>query len=481
MDAEDKGSANAGAKPSGKDVKPSGNGHRKTASNHVLDPTSYGSIWRLAWPVMVSMGAHTAFTIIDLYWIGALGTDALAAVSLIGNVLFCLFGFTQIVYVGALAMLSRRVGAGDLKGKDGAEGVAAQALQLSFLLGVGITILGVAAARPSVALFGTSETVAKLSVAYLIPMLVGFLPVYPLMALISFFTAGGDTRTPMQVGVAASLFNAALDPFLIFGWAGFPAWGVAGAGIASLVSAMLNLAALWVLYAVRELPFPRAHPFKWSGTRAYRTLFRIGIPASLGMLTRPASTVILLGVIAQFGTAGVAAFGVTVRALSLVWLYQGGLYTAVSTLTGRSLGAKNVGGIRALVRKSIWLSLAISMVVGVGYFAWPQQIIGIFERSNPEVLELGAVFIRLLVVANVATSFSVIWAAVLNGAGDTQPPMVIALVANWVIKLPLAYLMAVPWDMGVEGVWWAMFISLVFESGVTYIWYARDRWVHVKV
>jgi putative MATE family efflux protein len=345
MDAEDKGSANAGAKPSGKDVKPSGNGHRKTASNHVLDPTSYGSIWRLAWPVMVSMGAHTAFTIIDLYWIGALGTDALAAVSLIGNVLFCLFGFTQIVYVGALAMLSRRVGAGDLKGKDGAEGVAAQALQLSFLLGVGITILGVAAARPSVALFGTSETVAKLSVAYLIPMLVGFLPVYPLMALISFFTAGGDTRTPMQVGVAASLFNAALDPFLIFGWAGFPAWGVAGAGIASLVSAMLNLAALWVLYAVRELPFPRAHPFKWSGTRAYRTLFRIGIPASLGMLTRPASTVILLGVIAQFGTAGVAAFGVTVRALSLVWLYQGGLYTAVSTLTGRSLGAKNVGGI----------------------------------------------------------------------------------------------------------------------------------------
>ena len=63
------------------------------------------------------------------------------------------------------------------------------------------------------------------------------------------------------------------------------------------------------------------------------------------------------------------------------------------------------------------------------------------------------------------------------------PPetMVIAVVANWVIKLPLAYLMAVPWDLGVEGVWWAMFISLVFESGATYIWYARDRWVHVKV
>ena len=481
MDTEDKASGDAGAKTSGNDVRASGNGKRETASNRVLDPTSYRSIWQLAWPAMVSMGAHTGFAIVDMYWIGALGTDALAAVSLIGNVIFCLFGLTQIVYVGALAMLSRRVGAGDLNGRDGAEGVAAQALQLSFLLGIGVTIVGVAAARPSVALFGTSETVATLSVEYLIPMLVGFLPTFPVMALSSFFTAGGDTRTPMQVGVAASLFNAALDPFLIFGWAGFPAWGVAGAGVASLVSSALSLAALWALYAVRGLPFPRAHPFKWLGTSAYRRLLRIGIPASLGMLTRPASTVILLGVIARFGTAGVAAFGITVRALSLVWLYHGALSTAVNTLTGQSLGAKNVGGIRVLVRKSIRLSLALSMLVGAGYFTWPQEIIGVFDKSDPQVLELGAIFMRLLVVANLATSFSVIWGAVLNGAGDTQPPMLIAVVANWVIKLPLAYLMAVPWGMGVEGVWWAMFISLVFESGATYVWYARDRWIHAKV
>lgn len=185
--------------------------------------------------------------------------------------------------------------------------------------------------------------------------------------------------------------------------------------------------------------------------------------------------------VAQFGTAGVAAFGVTVRALSPVWLYHGALSTAVSTLTGQSLGAKDVGGIRVLVRKSTWLSLTISMLVGAGYFAWPQQIIGIFESSNRQVLELGAVFLRLLVVANLATSFSVIWAAVLNGAGDTRPPMVIAVVANWVIKLPLAYLMAVPWGMGVEGVWWAMFVSLILESGTTRIWYAHGRWVHAMV
>ena len=103
---------------------------------HHLDPGSYRSIWRLGWPVMVNMGAHTLFSLIDLYWIGSLGTDAIAAVALCGNIMFSMFGLTLIIESGALAMISRRIGAADLRGVDGAEGVAGQAMHLSLLLGV---------------------------------------------------------------------------------------------------------------------------------------------------------------------------------------------------------------------------------------------------------------------------------------------------------------------------------------------------------
>ena len=107
----------------------------KTSPAGPLDPGSYRSIWMLGWPVMVNMGAHTLFTLVDLYWIGSLGTDAIAAVALCGNIMFSMFGLTLIIEIGALAMISRRIGAANLEGIDGAEGVAGQAMHLSLLLG----------------------------------------------------------------------------------------------------------------------------------------------------------------------------------------------------------------------------------------------------------------------------------------------------------------------------------------------------------
>ncbi len=340
---------------------------------------------------------------------------------------------------------------------------------------------GLVLAAPGVGLFGTSPRVTELALQYLVPMLLSFLPIYPAMALSSFFTAAGDTRTPMVAGVVTNLLNAALDPLLIFGWAGLPACGVAGAGTASLICSTLGLGWLAFAYRSSRLPFAAQGLLVPRGTHAWRTLLRIGLPASLAMLTRPASTVLLLGVIARFGSAGVAAFGITVRALSLVWLYHGALAAAVSTLTGQSLGTGNIAGIRTLVDKSTRLSLLLSAIVGVFYYFWPREIIGLFDSSSQEVLELGALFMRLLVAANLATAFSVIWGAVLGGAGDTRPPMVIAVVANWIIKLPLAYALAVPAGYGVQGVWWAMFFSLIFDSAAIYLWYRRGKWIHTKV
>ena len=185
--------------------------------------------------------------------------------------------------------------------------------------------------------------------------------------------------------------------------------------------------------------------------------------------------------IASFGPAGVAAFGITVRSLSLTWLYFGALSTAVSTLTGQSLGRQDIAGIRVLVTKSIRLAMVLSVVIGLPYWIFAREVVGIFEAENALVLDLGTSFIRLLVVANLATAFSLVWGAVMGGAGDTRPPMVIAILSNWVVKLPLAYWFAITLGVGVEGIWWAMTISIVFESGALWYWYRRDRWIHAEV
>ena len=449
-------------------------------ANH-LDPGSYRSIWMLGWPVMVNMGAHTLFSLIDLYWIGSLGTDAIAAVALCGNILFSMFGLTIIIESGALAMISRRIGAENLEGADGAEGVAGQGMHLSLLLGAGVASLGMLAARPIMQLFDASSEVTELGTAYLVPMMAGFMVMFPGMALGATFTATGNTRTPMYVGVAANIANAVLDPFLIFGWGGLPALGVAGASIASLICQVLGLLALFQLYRRRDMGFPRPRLLRWYGASAWSRMLRIGIPSGLGALTRPFSTLFLLKVIASFGPAGVAAFGITVRSLSFTWLYYAAISTAVATLTGRSLGRRDVGGIRVLVANSTRLSILLSIALGVPYWIFAREVVGIFEQENLLVLDLGVTFIRLLVVANLTTAFSMVWAAVMQGAGDTRPPMVIAILSNWVVKLPLAYWLAIPRGVGVEGIWWAMAVSIMFEAGALLFWYRRDRWMHAEV
>ena len=131
--------------------------------------------------------------------------------------------------------------------------------------------------------------------------------------------------------------------------------------------------------------------------------------------------------------------------------------------------------------RGVDLSIALSVALGVPYWIWAREVVGIFEHESAVVLDLGTTFIRLLVVANLATAFSVVWGAVMTGAGDTRPPMVIAILANWVVKLPLAYGLAILLGVGVEGIWWAMAISIVFESGLLLAWYRRDRWMHAEV
>jgi putative MATE family efflux protein len=301
------------------------------------------------------------------------------------------------------------------------------------------------------------------------------------MGLSAIFTATGDTRTPMIVSVTLNVLNVIVDPFLIFGWAGLPRLGVAGAGLATLLCHGLGLAFLLALYRRRRLGFPRAPLLRWYGVDAWGRMLRIGIPSGFGEMTRPLSTLFLLKVVATFGPAGVAAFGITVRALSLLWLFYASLATAISTLTGQSLGRSDAEGVRRLVWKGARLSLGLTLLIGIPYFVWARQVVGIFEPGNELVLQLGETFVRMLVITCLATSISMVWSAVMTGAGDTRPPMLIALISNWVVKLPLAYFLAIPLGIGVEGIYWAMAISLVFEAAALLLAYRRDRWTHTEV
>jgi putative MATE family efflux protein len=448
---------------------------------------TYRRIWDLACPVSISTSTGTLLILANLFWIGHLGTVAVAAVSLCGNILFSVFCLSNIVYVGSLAIVARRVGEGN---RAEAFSAALHGVCLGALLGVALAIVGWVAAPAIVRFFDAGAEVDAAAISYLRLSFVGQIFLFVSMALSASYQAAGDTRTPMLLNVAVVILNGVLDPFLIFsprqvvlggmplGWLG---WGVDGAAIATLVSGAGGC--IWFL----AISWLGGKPFPWPSHKKivltfseFGRMMRIGTPASVSMIARPLSTFLLLKVIASFGTAAIAAFGIALRSFSVNWIPQSGINTAISALVGQNLGRRDAAEATRVVLRGLILDTLLGVFFCVAYYASAAQIILAFDRE-PEVVAAGVPYLKLMALGFLFSAPMFPLVSAMNGAGDTQPPMIAAFVANWLIKLPLCYALAIPLAYGVDGIWVGMFISIVFEAVVMFAWYRRGTWKTKKL
>jgi putative MATE family efflux protein len=448
---------------------------------------TYRRIWDIGWPVSISTSTITLLTLVNLFWIGHLGTVAVAAVALGGNILFIVFGISNVVYTGALAIIARRVGEGNYAAAFGA---TVHGLCLGALLGAAVAVLGYAGAPALLRFFDAGAEVEGAGIWYLRIMFSGQIFLYVSVALGASYQAAGDTRTPMLVNMAVVLLNGALDPFFIFtpgqvvvlgiplGWLG---WGVNGAAIAATLSGVVGM----VLFLATSLGLGR--PFRRPARRAvhlapslFWRMLQIGAPASISMIARPLSTFLLLKVIASFGTAAIAAFGIALRSFSVNWIPYSGINAAVATLVGQSLGARNVREAERVVLRGLAMTTLLGVVFCVVYYAWSRQIILAFD-TEPAVVAAGQPFLKLMALSFLFSAPMFPLVSAMNGAGDTKPPMITAFLANWPVKLPLSYVLALPLAYGIDGVWIGMFVSIIFEAIVMFAWYRRGTWKAKRV
>lgn len=451
------------------------------------EAAGYRRLWQFAWPVATSTSTITLLTLVNLFWIGHLGTVAVAAVSVCGNILFIVFGLSTIVHTGALAIVSRRVGSGSI---GAAHAAVRHAVLLGGVLGVVVALLGWLAAPATVGFFGAGADVEALAISYLRIMYIAQAPLFISVALSACYQAGGDTRTPMLINVGVVLANGFADPFFIFaprqvrlagvdiGWLG---WGVDGAAIAAVITGLVGCIGFLTFSVLRQRPFPtpaggaeRINPdLLWH-------MLRIGTPASISMVARPLSTFLLLKVIASFGTAAIAAFGIAMRSFGVSWIPYSGINVAVSALVGQSLGAHRAHEAERVVRRGLVVSTALGVFFCLLYRSTASDIIRAFDHE-PDVVAAGTSFLQMIALGWLFSGPMLPLGSAMNGAGDTKPPMIAAFLANWAVKLPLCYALALPLGWGITGVWMGMFISIAFESLVMFVWYARGTWKTKRV
>ena len=425
---------------------------------------------------MLFMIFQSSLEMVDFFWVGRLGTEALAALSLSHGIFWMLFTFSQLITVSTLSMVSR------CHGNDDARGVY-DVIRHSFWIAIAMSVLIILFififGGPILALYEVEEEVFNQALIYLQVAGLGFIFLYGSVVLAFALQGVGDSSTSMGILVLTNIINIILDPILIFGWFGFPAMGILGAAVASLLSRALGFFA--ILYVVQS---GRISPSRLKMRGLFKPvlsgllikkILKIGLPACLQGITRPVTGAVMMWIVALFGTEAVAAFGIGLRLLSFCFIMIQGLTMGTATMIGQSLGARLKEITEEVIKKAMKLAISIQALMALAAFALAPLIIGIFTNDQT-VITMGISYLRIVAPALIVMGPLHVISAIFQGAGTTLPHMISALIANWVVKIPLALLFSLLLDLNSNGVWWAISLSVFAELGILLFWYrTRDR------
>ncbi len=447
------------------------------AKELVLEGPPVRALLGLAGPVIGQEALHTAFHIVDVAWVGFLGAWATGAIMTSMFSLWIAFSLANLVMIGLGAHVSRAVGAGD---RARAGHVTAQAIWLTLALSVAVMIFGYLGAGWLFQLVGTEPRASAAGTAYLRIIALGTPLAFIILTAGSVMRACGNTLTPMLITGGAVVGNIALAPFFIFGIGPFPRLEVAGSAIATLICQAGAVVAYLVLIARRHPDLPiHAPSLRSLDLPTLRSLVGVGAPyAAIGILF---SGVYLwyAHIAAFFGDAAVALLGIGNRLESITYLTGDGFAVATSAFVGQNLGAKNLRRAERGAWSAVGIMSVIGGALGLIMLALPGPLIYIFTR-DPEVLRIGAPFLRIIALCQLATGLEGAIGGGFAGAGNTVPPMVIH-VAFAVARIPLAWWAVFGLGLGVAGIAWTMSLTCVIRAAILALWFRRGTWKHTQL
>ena len=426
----------------------------------------------LAIPMMLEMSMEAIFAVVDIAFVSRLGTDAIAAVGITEAVVTVLYAVAVGLGMGVTAMVARRIGAKQL---DAAASVTGQALWIGAVLSIGIGIAGVIYAEDILAMMGATDSVVTMGKGFTAVSLGGSATIMYLFLLNAAFRGAGDASIALRSLWLANGINIVLDPCLIFGLGPFPEMGVTGAAVATTIGRGIGvLYQLWYLFGGRgKLAFQIRH------LRIVPELISRVMVISIGgigqFLISMSSWIVIMRIVALYGSTAIAAYTIAWRMLEFVWLPAWGLGNAAATLVGQNLGANKP----QRAEQSVWRAARYNTIfmTGAGVFliAFAPGIAGLFS-NDAEVVRIGTSCLRILGIGFPMYAIGMIITQALNGAGDTVTPSIINLVCFWFLQIPLAYWLATAVSLGPDGVFIAVVISESLLTILSVIIFRRGNW-----
>jgi len=428
-------------------------------------------IWELAWPAILTNLLQSTVGLVDIKIVGSLGAPAVAAVTTGERIFFILQAILIAVTAGTTALVARAWGAGR---RDEVARVTRTSLWLCVAVAALATLPAVAFADALAGIFRLEAETVALAATFIRWLSWFNVPFAVALVLGTALRAAGDTRTPLWIGAGANLLNVFLAYGLVYGAFGLPTLGVAGAALANGITfcfAGLLFLGLWLRGHLVVPLGPAGGDF---ARGRIRQLVRIGAPAGLEQAAFQSGFILFLWIVALYGTAPYAAYGIGVTILSFSFLVGLGFSIATSTLVGQHLGAGDPQAATRSGWRGMWLSIAVMLVFGSA-IAVGARPIARFLIDDAEVVRLTVSFIYVLGSVQGLMAIEFTLGGALRGAGDTRFPLWTVLSGLFVVRIGLAATFAwLKWP--VEWIFAALIGDYIVKATMLTLRFRSGRW-----
>ncbi|NAX47493.1 MATE family efflux transporter [Photobacterium halotolerans] len=432
----------------------------------------------LAVPIILTNILQSAYQLTDAFWVGRLGASEVAAVSVSMPVTFLVIALGSGLAMAGATLSAQYMGAGR---RDKVNHVAAQTMLMVAVTSVVLGLTGYLLSPYFLTLLGVREKVYGDALKFMHVSFIGVIFVFLFAMFQSLMRGIGQIKIPLMIVFGTVILNFFLDPLFIFGLGSFEGLGVMGAALATLVTQSIA-AILGLMVFMRGRHGIQLEWRNFKPDFAYiKKAFFLGVPGSVELSARALGMIILSFLVASFGTVTIASYGVGSNLLQFVMIPAMGLSMAVSTLVGQNIGANQIDRAEKItLLGTLWGFLGLT-VIGIVFYVFAPHLIAVFIPDDPEVIKEGAHFLRTVCLTWGGIGVQLCVVSAFRASGNMQNAMMVALVSQWVVQFPLAYVLSKHTALQDNGIWWSFAVTNVVVAIFAFCWFKRGTWKKTRL
>ena len=449
-------------------------------SNNLLTEGSVGKgLWIVALPIIISNFLASILEVVDMYFIGKLGDVSIAGGAMSISIIIVLTTVIFGTVTATAAFVSRAYGS---ERYERIPVILSHSLYLALGFSAVLAVIGMFWSQDLLLLLGADPEVAAVGARFLSPMLMGMFVFVTLMILTTVFQSTGDSRTPMFVMIGVNIANIVLNPTLIMGLGGLPAFGIAGSAYASIASratgVLLLVGVMYLLPSKKNGPvrLPKQWTFE---PRLLKDIVRVMVPSAVQSGVRSFAFLGMTAIVALYGTSAVAAYGICQRLDMLGLIFVMGLCTGVAVMVGQNLGAGKVERAEKTVRIAMIVNALFMALVGILYLRSADHLLAFFGATEASLAN-GIQFMHIVPPSYFVIAMAMTMGFAMNGAGMTRPGMYAAIAGQLIVQVGLAAVL-VAMEMPLQFIWFAVVCGTVVVFLCDLFFYRQGAWKTKKL